>query len=90
MTKVAAYDTCDNASGICVLGNKVCAFPGRSEGQIYIVRLPDPPEVDRAQVSILPAHNSTLRALCLSPEEDAVASASTTVSSPTLANHGRG
>lgn len=86
ITKVAVYETALNPSGICALGDRVCVFPGRSEGQIQILRLPertkDGEETSRLSVSIVAAHESALRAICLSPDETIVASASVTVRLP--------
>lgn len=66
------FETADNHLGLCCLGHKLLAFPGRSPGQIQLVELPT------MNVSIIPAHATTLRALDLSRDETLLASASET------------
>lgn len=74
--KLSVFETSDNHLGLCCLGSEVLAFPGRSPGQIQIV------ELDRGNVSIIPAHGAPLRALELSPDGKVLATASETVSNP--------
>jgi len=71
-TRIAAFETADNPLGLCCLGSKLLAFPGRSPGKIQIV------ELKTQNVSIIPAHASSLRALDLSQDESLLASASET------------
>ncbi|ORY17246.1 WD40-repeat-containing domain protein [Clohesyomyces aquaticus] len=68
--KIADYETVNNPYGLCALGTKVVAFPGRAPGQVKLFHL------NSAQVSIIPAHDTPLRALALSPDGDQVATAS--------------
>jgi hypothetical protein len=49
------------------------AFPGRTPGQVQLV------EIERGNVSIIPAHSAALRALELSPDGEILATASETV-----------
>lgn len=66
------FETADNHLGLCCLGHKLLAFPGRSPGQIQLV------ELQTMNVSIIPAHATALRALDLSRDETLLASASET------------
>lgn len=66
------FETADNHLGLCCLGHKLLAFPGRSPGQIQLV------ELQTMNVSIIPAHAAALRALDLSRDETLLASASET------------
>ena len=68
--KLSVFDTADNPLGLCCLGTKRVAFPGRSHGQIQLV------ELDSGNVSIIPAHSSPLRAMDLSPDGEYLATAS--------------
>lgn len=81
--KLGMYDTAHNPAGLCVLGNRVCVFPGRTEGQIQLVRLPQRTkggeDNGKLAVILVAAHAGALRALCLSPDEEVVASASANV-----------
>lgn len=71
--KLSVFETADNPLGLCCLGTKVIAFPGRTPGQVQIV------ELDTGNVSIFPAHGSPLRAMDLSPDGEVLATASETV-----------
>lgn len=70
--KLSVFETADNPLGLCCLGTKRVAFPGRSHGQIQLV------ELDSGNVSIIPAHSSPLRAMDLSRDGDLLATASET------------
>lgn len=67
---LAKYETADNLLGLCCLTDKYLAFPGRTSGQVQVVHL------DTDSVSIIPAHNSALRALQLSSDGELLATAS--------------
>ena len=69
---LSVYETADNPLGLCCLGSKLIAFPGRTAGQIQMVEVPS------GNISIIPAHSTPLRALELSPNEEILASASET------------
>lgn len=66
------YETADNFLGLCCLSEKKVAFPGRTAGQIQLV------ELATGNVSIIPAHSSSLKAIQLSPDGELLASASET------------
>ena len=68
--KLSVFETADNPLGLCCLGSKVVAFPGRTPGQVQMV------EIETGNVSIIPAHSSPLRALDLSPNGEILATAS--------------
>lgn len=68
--KLADYETVNNPFGLCSLGRNIVAFPGRTPGQVKLSNL------TTGNVSIIPAHNSPLRALALNQEGDMVATAS--------------
>lgn len=70
--KVAHFETVDNHLGLCCLGSKLVAFPGRSSGKIQLV------ELKTNNVSIIPAHASALRAMDLSHDGELLATASET------------
>ena len=70
--KLSVFETADNPLGLCCLGSKIIAFPGRTPGQVQIV------EIGNGNVSIIPAHGTPLRALELSPDGEIVATASET------------
>ncbi|KAL8732265.1 MAG: hypothetical protein Q9166_002837 [cf. Caloplaca sp. 2 TL-2023] len=70
--KLSSFETADNPSGLCCLGSKIIAFPGRTPGQVQIV------EILTGNVSIIPAHGSPLKAMTLSPNGDILATASET------------
>lgn len=48
-SKISEFETADNALGLCCLGSKLLAFPGRSHGQIQLV------ELESGNVTIIPA-----------------------------------
>lgn len=66
------YETADNHAGLCCMSESKLAFPGRTVGQIQLV------ELNTGNVSIIPAHSSSLRAIKLSPDGELLASASET------------
>lgn len=68
--KIADYETVNNPFGLCELGKDIVAFPGRTVGQVKLFHLSD------SNVSIIPAHESPLRALAISSNGSLVASAS--------------
>ena len=68
--KLASYETSSNVLGLCCLGSKVLAFPGRTPGQIQVVNL------QKMTINIIPAHTSALRALALGQDDLILASAS--------------
>ncbi|KAL8675687.1 MAG: hypothetical protein Q9186_007674 [Xanthomendoza sp. 1 TL-2023] len=70
--KLSTFETADNPSGLCCLGSKIIAFPGRTPGQVQIV------EMATGNVSIIPAHGSPLNAMTLSPNGEILATASET------------
>ena len=70
--KLSVFETADNPLGLCCLGAKRVAFPGRSHGQIQMV------ELESGNVSIIPAHSTPLRAMDLSPDGEYLATASET------------
>lgn len=67
---LAIYETADNLQGLCCLADRYLVFPGRIPGQVQVVHL----ETD--SVSIIPAHNSGLKALQLSTDGELLATAS--------------
>ncbi|KAH0544621.1 Phosphatidylinositol 3,5-bisphosphate-binding protein [Glutinoglossum americanum] len=69
---LSVFETADNHFGLCCLGSRVLAFPGRTPGQVQLV------EIGRGNVSIIPAHSAALRALELSPDGEILATASET------------
>ena len=62
-----------NPFGLCCLGAEILALPGRSHGQVRLVELAD------RNVSIIPAHSSSLRAMALSRDGNFLATASENV-----------
>ena len=70
--RISVFETADNPTGLCCLGSKVVAFPGRTPGQVQMVAL------DKGNVSIIPAHGTPLRAMELSPDGEILATASET------------
>jgi WD repeat-containing protein 45 len=70
--RIAVFETADNPLGICCLGSKIVAFPGRSPGKVQLV------ELASGNVSIIPAHTSALRAMDLSSNGQILATASET------------
>lgn len=71
--KLSIFETADNPLGLCCLGSKIVAFPGRTPGQVQLV------ELNTGNVSIIPAHGSPLRAMALSPDGEILGTASETV-----------
>ena len=67
------FETADNPMGLCCLTAKTLAFPGRTIGQVQLV------ELATGNVSIIPAHGSSLRALDISRDGEVIATASETV-----------
>ena len=70
--KLSIFETADNLNGLCCLGTKVVAFPGRTQGQVQLV------EIATGNVSIIPAHGTPLRAMEMSPNGEILATASET------------
>lgn len=70
--KVATFETAPNPHGLCCLGAKILAFPGRTPGQVQVM------QIENEQVSIIPAHASALRAIELSQDGEVLATASAT------------
>ena len=68
--KVADYETVNNPFGLCELGKNILAFPSRAIGQVKLF------DLTTHNVSIIPAHESPLRALALSQDGTSVATAS--------------
>jgi WD40 repeat protein len=68
--KVADYETVNNPFGLCTLGDKIVAFPGRMIGQVRLYN------TATGNNSIITAHEAPLQAIALSPKEDMVATAS--------------
>ena len=69
-SKLSEFETADNPLGLCCLGSKLLAFPGRSHGQIRLV------ELESGNVTIIPAHSTPLRAMDLSTDGLLLATAS--------------
>lgn len=69
----AAFETSDNPLGLCCLTAKLVAFPGRTVGQVQVV------ELEKGNVSIIPAHSSALKAIDISRDGKVLATASTAV-----------
>jgi hypothetical protein len=72
---LSVFETSDNNHGLCAVSPRVIAFPGRTPGQVQLV------EVETGNISIIPAHTSTLRALELSLDGEILVTASEAVSS---------
>ena len=70
--KLSVFETADNSTGLCCLGSKVVAFPGRTHGQVQMV------EIATGNVSIIPAHGTPLKAMEMSPDGEILATASET------------
>jgi len=68
--KIADYETVNNPFGLCSLGRNIVMFPGRTPGQVKVF------DLATGNVSIIPAHESPLRALGLNDRGDMVATAS--------------
>jgi len=69
----AVYQTAENPLGLCCLAEKTLAFPGRTPGQVQLV------DLVAGNVSIIPAHGSSLRAIDISRDGEVLATASETV-----------
>jgi hypothetical protein len=67
------YQTAENPLGLCCLSEKSLAFPGRTPGQVQLV------DLATGNVSIIPAHGSSLKALDISRDGEVLATASETV-----------
>jgi WD40 repeat protein len=72
--KVSVSETADNPLGLCCLSSRLLAFPGRTPGQVQLV------EIETGNVTIVPAHTSSLRAIEISSDGAIMATASETVS----------
>ncbi|CAG5186652.1 uncharacterized protein ALTATR162_LOCUS11651 [Alternaria atra] len=70
LAKTAEYETVNNPFGLCELGKDIVAFPGRAAGQVKIY------DLNTGNVSIIPAHESPLRAIGISRAGDLIATAS--------------
>ncbi|KAB2104023.1 SVP1-like protein 2 [Alternaria gaisen] len=70
LAKTAEYETVNNPFGLCELGTNIVAFPGRAAGQVKIY------DLNTGNVSIIPAHESPLRAIGISRAGDLIATAS--------------
>ncbi|KAL9128446.1 MAG: hypothetical protein Q9217_002879 [Psora testacea] len=70
--KVSVFETADNPLGLCCLGSKIIAFPGRTPGQVQMV------EITTGNVSIIPAHSTPFMAMEISPDGEVLATASET------------
>jgi len=70
--KLSVSETADNPLGLCCLSPKLLAFPGRTPGQVQLV------ETATGNVTIVPAHASSLRAIEISPDGEIMATASET------------
>jgi WD repeat-containing protein 45 len=69
-TPLAKFETADNMNGLVALSDKWLVFPGRTAGQLMVV------DLATDNVSIIPAHNSSLQALALSADGEFIATAS--------------
>ncbi|KNG44554.1 WD40 repeat-like protein [Stemphylium lycopersici] len=70
LAKAAEYETVNNPFGLCELGTNIVAFPGRAAGQVKIF------DLNTSNVSIIPAHESPLRAIGISRDGHLIATAS--------------
>jgi hypothetical protein len=68
--RVGIFETASNKFGLCVLGRNKLVIPGRSKGQIQVVDLPS------KRISILPAHESSIRMFAMNQDETVLATAS--------------
>jgi hypothetical protein len=82
--KVSVFETADNPLGLCCLSAKLLAFPGRTPGQVQLV------ETETGNVTIVPAHASSLRAIEISPDGELMATASEMVSAEFSCTFGDG
>ena len=69
-SKLFVFETADNQRGLCCLGSKIVVFPGQTPGKVQLV------ELSTGNVSILPAHDTALRAMDLSADGEVLATAS--------------
>ncbi|KAI8937892.1 hypothetical protein NX059_005577 [Plenodomus lindquistii] len=70
LEKQGDYETVNNPFGLCELGTDIVAFPGRTVGQVKLF------DLHTSNVSIIPAHETPLRALAISKQGDLIATAS--------------
>ncbi|KAL9101242.1 MAG: hypothetical protein Q9163_003475 [Psora crenata] len=68
--KLFVFETADNPLGLCCLGSRIIAFPGRTPGQVQMV------EINTGNVSIIPAHSTPLKAMEMSRDGETLATAS--------------
>ena len=68
--KTFVFETADNFSGLCCLGSGIVAFLGQTPGKVQLV------ELNTGNVSIIPAHDTPIRAMDLSPNGELLATAS--------------
>ena len=68
--KLFVFETADNLAGLCCLGSKIVAFPGQTSGKVQIV------ELGTGNISIIPAHETSLRAMDLTSDGELLATAS--------------
>lgn len=71
---LATHKTASNPYGLCCLGMRYMTFLGQSPGQVWIVELPRGGR--KGDIGIIPAHDGALRQLCLSTDEQFIATAS--------------
>lgn len=71
---LATYKTISNPYGLCCLGKHYMVFLGHSAGQVWVVELPR--NGRKGDVGIIPAHEGAIRQLCLSRDEQVIATAS--------------
>lgn len=71
---LATYKTVSNPYGLCCLGNQYMSFLGHSAGQVWIVELPQ--NGLKGEIGIIPAHDGAIRQLCMSSDEQFIATAS--------------
>lgn len=72
--RLSVHETTENPEGLCCLSSKLLAFPGGTPGQVHLV------ELATGNVTIVPAHSSSLRAIDISPDGEVMATASEQVS----------
>lgn len=78
MERVASYETSSNPHGLCCLGETYLVIPGRTPGHLQVITL------SNREVNIVPAHSTALRAITMSPNEDLVATGSSSVSTVSM------
>ncbi|KAM3087932.1 Phosphatidylinositol 3,5-bisphosphate-binding protein [Clarireedia jacksonii] len=64
------FETANNPYGLCCLNSTSVVFPGRTVGHVQVV------ELSTGNVTIIPAHSTSLRALDMSRDGEVLASAS--------------